>query len=69
MFPISFVSSYISSIIFSFRFELIKNIGSISSVGRAIEREAIRQEELIENGESVVFATYRYDEKEDKTEY
>lgn len=45
----------------------IKNIGSISSVGRAIEREAIRQEELIENGESVVFATYRYDEKEDKT--
>ena len=45
----------------------IKNIGSISSVGRAIDREAIRQEELIENGESVVFATYRYDEKDDKT--
>lgn len=45
----------------------IKNIGSISSVGRAIEREAIRQEELIENGEKVVFATYRYDEKEDRT--
>lgn len=45
----------------------IKNIGSISNVGRAIEREAIRQEELIENGGSVVFATYRYDEKEDKT--
>ena len=45
----------------------IKNIGSISNVGRAIEREAIRQEELIENGKSVVFATYRYDEKEDKT--
>ena len=45
----------------------IKNIGSISNVGRAIEREAMRQEELIENGGSVVFATYRYDEKEDKT--
>lgn len=45
----------------------IKNIGSISSVGRAIDREAIRQEELLENGESVVFATYRYDEKDDKT--
>lgn len=45
----------------------IKNIGSISSVGKAIEREAIRQEELLENGGSVAFATYRYDEKEDKT--
>lgn len=45
----------------------IKNIGSISNVGRAIEKEAERQEELIEKGDSVVFATYRYDEKEDKT--
>jgi len=45
----------------------IKNIGSISSVGRAIEREAERQEKLLENGEEVVFATYRYDEKNDET--
>jgi len=45
----------------------IKNIGSISNVGRAIEKEALRQEQLIENGDSVVFATYRYDEKNDET--
>lgn len=45
----------------------IKNIGSISNVGRAIEREAKRQEELIENGKEVEFATYRYDEKNDET--
>ena len=45
----------------------IKNIGSISNVGRAIVKEAERQEELLENGEEVCFATYRYDEKNDKT--
>ena len=44
----------------------IKNIGSISNVGRAIEREAIRQEALIEDGKDVEFATYRYDEKNDE---
>lgn len=45
----------------------IKNIGSISNVGRAIEKEAERQEKLIEAGEKVKFATYRYDEKNDQT--
>ena len=45
----------------------IKNIGSISNVGRAITKEAERQEELLENGKEVAFATYRYDEKNDKT--
>ena len=45
----------------------IKNIGSISNVGRAIAKEAERQEELLERGEEVAFATYRYDEKNDKT--
>lgn len=45
----------------------IKNIGSISSVGKAINREAARQEELLENGKEVTFATYRYDEKKDET--
>ncbi len=45
----------------------IKNIGSISNVGRAITKEAERQEELLENGGEVAFATYRYDEKNDKT--
>ena len=45
----------------------IKNIGSISNIGRAIEKEAERQERLLEKGEEVAFATYRYDEKNDKT--
>ena len=45
----------------------IKNIGSISNIGRAIEKEAERQECLLEKGEEVAFATYRYDEKNDKT--
>ena len=45
----------------------IKNIGSISNVGKAITAEAKRQEELLESGKEVEFATYRYDEKNDKT--
>ncbi len=45
----------------------IKNIGSISNIGRAIEKEAARQIALIENGKEVEFATYRYDEKQDET--
>ena len=45
----------------------IKNIGSISNVGRAIEKEALRQINLLEKGEEVAFATYRYDEKSDQT--
>lgn len=45
----------------------IKNIGSISNVGRAIDKEAIRQINLIESGKEVEFATRRYDEKNDET--
>lgn len=45
----------------------IKNIGSISNVGRAIEKEARRQIELLESGKSVEYATRRYDEKNDET--
>ncbi len=45
----------------------IKNIGSISNVGRAIEKEAERQIALLEKGEEIAFATYRYDEKNDAT--
>ncbi len=45
----------------------IKNIGSISNVGRAIEKEAARQINLLESGREVEFATYRYDEKNDQT--
>lgn len=45
----------------------IKNIGSISNVGLAIESDAIRQEKLLENGEILKEETRRYDAKEDKT--
>ncbi|MBQ8472824.1 MAG: Asp-tRNA(Asn)/Glu-tRNA(Gln) amidotransferase subunit GatB [Bacilli bacterium] len=45
----------------------VKNIGSITNVGLAIDHEGIRQEELIENGTSLKEETRRYDAKLDKT--
>lgn len=45
----------------------IKNIGSITNVGLAIEEEIRRQKELLLNGEKVVEETRRYDDKENKT--
>ena len=45
----------------------IKNIGSITNVGLAIEKEAKRQEELLENGDVLKEQTRRYDAKLDKT--
>lgn len=44
-----------------------KNIGSISSVGKAIEVEALRQIEIIENGGKIVDETRRFDEALGKT--
>ncbi len=44
-----------------------KNIGSISSVGLAINEEAKRQEEVLENGGSIKEETRRYSELENKT--
>ena len=44
-----------------------KNIGSISSVGKAITAESIRQEEILENGGVIVEETRRFDEKDCKT--
>ena len=44
-----------------------KNIGSISSVGKAIEVEALRQIEIIENGGKIVDETRRFDEVLGKT--
>lgn len=41
----------------------IKNIGSISNVGISIEKEALRQEKLLENGETFKEQTRRYDDK------
>ena len=41
----------------------IKNIGSISNVGISIEKEIIRQEKLLENGETFKEQTRRYDDK------
>lgn len=41
----------------------IKNIGSISNVGLSIEKEMIRQEKLIEKGESFKPQTRRFDDK------
>ena len=40
----------------------IKNIGSISNVGIAIDKEAKRQEELLNNGEKIKAQTRRYDD-------
>ena len=45
----------------------IKNIGSITNVGLAIDYEGIRQEELLERGETLQEQTRRYDAKLDKT--
>lgn len=44
-----------------------KNIGSISSVGVAINVEAKRQEEVLENGGTIKEETRRFDEKDEKT--
>ena len=41
----------------------IKNIGSISNVGLSIEKEIIRQTELLEKGEKFKEQTRRYDDK------
>lgn len=45
----------------------IKNIGSITNVGLAIEYDAKRQEELLESGNLLKEETRRYDAKLDKT--
>ncbi|MBR3660802.1 MAG: Asp-tRNA(Asn)/Glu-tRNA(Gln) amidotransferase subunit GatB [Bacilli bacterium] len=45
----------------------IKNIGSISNVGLAIDADAIRQEELLEQGIILKEETRRYDAKNNKT--
>ncbi|MBQ8891448.1 MAG: Asp-tRNA(Asn)/Glu-tRNA(Gln) amidotransferase subunit GatB [Bacilli bacterium] len=45
----------------------IKNIGSITNVGLAIEYDARRQEELLSKGEILKEETRRYDAKLDKT--
>lgn len=44
-----------------------KNIGSISSVGRAIVVESKRQIELLEQGTTIQEETRRFDEKENRT--
>ena len=44
-----------------------KNIGSISSVGRAITAESKRQIELLEQGTTIQEETRRFDEKENRT--
>ena len=45
----------------------VKNIGSISSVGLAIDYEIKRQEELIKKGEKIVEQTRRFDDKSKTT--
>ncbi len=45
----------------------IKNIGSITNVGLAIDADAIRQEELLKDGIKLKEETRRYDAKLDKT--
>lgn len=45
----------------------IKNVGSISNVGLAIEQEAKRQEEIYENGGIVYEETRRFDEEKCET--
>jgi len=45
----------------------IKNIGSITNVGLAIDYEGIRQEEILERGEKLQEETRRYDAKLNKT--
>ena len=44
-----------------------KNIGSISSVGRAITSEALRQIQELEQGNVITEETRRFDEKQDRT--
>lgn len=44
-----------------------KNIGSISSVGRCIDIESLRQINEIENGNKIQDETRRFDEKENRT--
>ena len=45
----------------------VKNIGSISNVGIAIEKEIIRQKELLEKGEVLKEETRRFDDKINQT--
>ncbi len=45
----------------------VKNIGSISNVGLAIEKEIIRQTKLIDNNETFKEQTRRFDEKQQDT--
>jgi len=44
-----------------------KNVGSISSVGEVVEKEAIRQIEVLESGETIYEETRRYDEEKKTT--
>lgn len=44
-----------------------KNVGSITYVGEVVEREALRQIELLDSGKKIEYATRRYDEKEKTT--
>ncbi len=45
----------------------IKNIGSITNVGLAIDQDSLRQEELLNQGIKLKEETRRYDAKENKT--
>lgn len=45
----------------------VKNIGSISNVGLAIEYEANRQEELLKNNDKIIEETRRFDDKNNQT--
>ena len=45
----------------------VKNIGSISNVGLAIEKEIIRQSSLLDNNETFKEQTRRFDEKQQDT--
>ena len=45
----------------------VKNIGSITNVGLAIDYEAKRQQEILENGEKIIEETRRYDDKNNVT--
>lgn len=44
-----------------------KNVGSISNVGEVVEREALRQIKLLENGEKIEDETRKYDEAKQET--
>ncbi len=45
----------------------IKNLNSISHIGKAIDYEVARQKELLEKGEDILQETRRYDEKSNTT--